>query len=352
VLIGNKKYKDRIKKLHKLISVNSIISSSLDRKVILKEILQQTTNLMCCERGSVFLVDDATNELYFEVVSDEKETDKISDIRIKKGQGIAGIVWQSGKPMIINNAMKDQRHIKSVDDQLKYTTKSIIAIPLMGNGIVIGVMEAINKNENKNFDKFDYQLFVYLSIQASIAIKNANLYELATIDTKTQLFVHHFFESRLSEEFKRAIRFKRNLSLAMFDIDHFKMINDKFGHQAGDFILFKCAQIIKENCRELDIPSRYGGEEFVVILPETNKNGAFIFAERVRKKIDCETFEYDNHKIKFSISGGIAEVKEDSIKNYIDLIKASDFAMYKSKKNGRNLITANDSVCFDGGVNC
>jgi diguanylate cyclase (GGDEF)-like protein len=126
------------------------------------------------------------------------------------------------------------------------------------------------------------------------------------------------------------------------------VINDRFGHQAGDFILHKCAEIIKENCRELDIPSRYGGEEFVVILPETSKNGAMIFAERVRKMIESDAFEYEKHKIKFTVSGGLAEVKEDSIKNFTDLIKASDIAMYKSKKNGRNLITANDAVCFDG----
>jgi diguanylate cyclase (GGDEF)-like protein len=335
----NKKIKEKIRKLNSLIYVNSIISSTLDKRQVLKDILNQTKNLMECEKSSIFLVNEKTQELYFDIVSEENEEKDMSAIRIKKGQGIAGIVWETTKSYMINNVQEDIRHNQSVDNKTQFRTRSIIATPLKINGKVIGVMEAINKNYNRKFKNFDLQIFEQLAIQASIAIQNAKLFEMATIDSKTQLYVHNFFESRLIEEVDRAIRYRRPLSLVMFDIDFFKKINDTFGHQAGDLVLFEISKIIKFNCRQSDLPGRYGGEEFVTILPETDLTGAKIFAERVRTSIEKMVLDYENKKITVTISGGIAELFDNSFKNHIELIKASDSALYDSKKNGRNKIT-------------
>ena len=174
-----------IAKLNKLISVNSIIVSSLDKIEVLKSILDQTKILMDCEKSSVLLIDPDAERLYFEVVSNDEEMETLRGIRLQKGEGIAGKVWESEKIHVINQALTDERVSKKADDKLAKTTHSLIAAPLVAKGKTLGVMEAINKHGNQDFDKFDQEIFTTLSHQAAIAIYNAQLYEMAIRDGMT-----------------------------------------------------------------------------------------------------------------------------------------------------------------------
>src|SRR4030042_2327346 len=303
--------KNVISKLLSLISISSIIISSLDIKQVLKSILEQTKILMSCNQSSVLLVDENTNQLYFEYLTNEEEKEVLKDIRLNKGEGIAGSVWEMGGSILVEDVSKDNRFSNKVDQKLSSKTESLIASPLIVNGNVIGVMEAMNKKDGLSFNEFDLKIFDTLANHASSAIYNARLYEMAITDGMTKLFIHKYFQGRIAEEFKRAERYNRDLSLIMIDLDHFKKINDKYGHQFGDEVLIKTANEIKANCRASDLPSRYGGEEFAIILPETNMKSSIALAERLRKKISKFNIKYSNETVNYTLSAGVSSIKEN-----------------------------------------
>jgi len=157
------------------------------------------------------------------------------------------------------------------------------------------------------------------------------------IDGLTQIYNRKHWEVRLNEEYVRARRHSKRLSLIMFDLDHFKVLNDNYGHQGGDMVLVETAKIIKSLLRSADVFGRYGGEEFSIILPETDLQGAAEVAEKIRKAIDESVIDYKNQTISYSVSVGVAELKV-SDGCYEDLISNADIALYKAKASGRNRI--------------
>ncbi len=330
---------DVIYKLNSLIDVNHVIASSLDKKRVLKTILDQTLKVMNCMKASLLLVDPSTNQLHFEIISDDEDLQPLKDVRLNMGEGIAGSVWENGKPLLIEDVRQDTRFSDKADTKSDFVTTSIMAVPLISNGKIIGVMEAINKVDCSNFNKFDLDLFQNLSVQAAVAIDNANLYELAIYDGKTRLYIHRYFMQRLDDEFHRTERYGGKISIIMFDIDHFKNVNDTYGHQIGDDVLVHVAKEIKECCRVSDIPSRFGGEEFAVLLPETASEGARIFAEKIRKNIEAMSFASGETEFKITISGGISTFPETKTSSHLELLDFADKALYHSKENGRNKVT-------------
>ncbi len=328
-----------ISRLLSLIGVTSIIASSLDKNEVLKSILEQTKVVMECNQSSVMLIDPVKNQLYFEVLSNEEEMELLRDIRLEKGEGIAGTVWRDGVPILIEDAGKDSRFSKKADEKLENKTRSLIAVPLVVKENIIGVMEAINKADETFFNNFDLEIFKTLSIQAAIAIDNARLYELAITDGMTKLYIHRYFMARLGEEFSRSARYKRELSLIMFDIDHFKNFNDTYGHQTGDEVLINVAKVIKEGSRGADIPARYGGEEFALILTETGREGTMALAERIRKKIEDMIIEFGGNRITLTISAGVSSYQDNKPENEHEFIKMADNALYNSKSSGRNRVS-------------
>ncbi len=328
-----------IDKLRKLIEINSIITSSLERDSVLQNILYLTKELMECERISLLLVSNDKEYLQFAIITQEDEKDDLSSVFLKKGEGIAGTVWEHGKSILIKNATKDIRISRKADTATEFETRSLIAVPLVVNGEIIGVIEAINPTKLKHFSKSDVEILEFLSIQAAISIYNTNLYYLAITDGMTGLFIHRFFQQRLEEEFVRASRHNRELSLIMFDIDHFKNFNDTYGHQSGDEVIKAVSKIIKKGCRSSDVPCRYGGEEISVILPETGLDGAYKFAEKIRENIESFRLNsIDGTALKITISGGISSLTPE-VKSKQDLIQKADEALYFSKRNGRNKIS-------------
>ncbi|HET8707437.1 MAG TPA: GGDEF domain-containing protein, partial [Pseudomonadales bacterium] len=151
----------------------------------------------------------------------------------------------------------------------------------------------------------------------------------------TQLYNRRHWESRFSEEFKRVKRYGGQLALIMFDLDHFKSINDTRGHLGGDEVLKSVAALIKRQVREYDIPGRYGGEEFGIVLPNTDDNGAAHLAERIRAAVQNEVIEWEGQTIPVTVSLGITGMS-DALESHSDMIAQADEALYKSKKTGRN----------------
>lgn len=163
------------------------------------------------------------------------------------------------------------------------------------------------------------------------------LYTLARVDALTGLLNRGVLNIEMQKEFERAQRYGRQLSLVMFDIDHFKRFNDTYGHQMGDVVLSDLGRLVKSNIRNHDIGARYGGEEFTIILPETTIEGALIQAERMRSAIVRHTFTQGEVSVKITISMGIACIEPD-ITHIDELLKRADQALYKAKETGRNRI--------------
>ncbi len=164
---------------------------------------------------------------------------------------------------------------------------------------------------------------------------NAKLESLSKTDHLTQLNNRGAWEQSLEKEFKRSKRSNHICSVIMFDIDHFKKVNDTYGHQAGDEVIRRTADLLRETMRLTDIAGRYGGEEYGVILVDTNAENAMIFTERLRQRIEAETVEFDEYKIKYTISLGISEISE-SCETYQQWLEQSDKALYVCKESGRN----------------
>jgi len=169
------------------------------------------------------------------------------------------------------------------------------------------------------------------------ALENVNLQleQLSRTDRLTGLNNRGYWQECQERAFAHFARYKNNNSLVIFDIDHFKKVNDTYGHQAGDEVIRQCSSALLESARELDICGRYGGEEFVVLLSETEAKNAMIFSERLRKKIEGLLVVHGQHKIKFTISLGICQLDE-KIENPLQWLESADHALYQSKESGRN----------------
>lgn len=197
--------------------------------------------------------------------------------------------------------------------------------------------------KNEPFSTAEQRLFVYLAKQIGVAIENVELHERmrheAKVDELTGLVNHRQFQEQLSREVARAHRYKRQLSLLMIDIDHFKRVNDMFGHQQGDAVLRVVADALHSMSRETDTPARYGGEELTVILPDTNAEGAYQAAESIREAVNSLSLvNSDGSRITLTVSIGVAELAKD-ITTPADLIAVADAAMYHAKRSGRNQTT-------------
>lgn len=167
---------------------------------------------------------------------------------------------------------------------------------------------------------------------------NKQLQELSRIDHLTGLYNRGYWESRLIQEFKRFDRYELSSSLIMLDIDHFKNVNDTYGHTVGDDVIRQVSKALKAQIRDLDIAGRYGGEEFGIILTGTNADGAKVFAERLRQTIEQMVVHTEGQLVKFTVSMGISQLNEE-INGHRIWIEHADQALYRSKENGRNQVT-------------
>ena len=220
-------------------------------------------------------------------------------------------------------------------------TDELVVVPLKAKDKVNGIILADNFITKKPVTKDDIRMFIMLANQAGLAIENSQLYEKtvtrAHTDSLTELWNHGYFQYLLQSELEKAKITQCPLSLIVLDIDNFKIYNDTLGHQSGDKILKTLATLIKNQSRKMDYVCRYGGEEFTIILPETQKKEAFLIAERLR--MDIERHAFVNEEImpnkKLTASMGLSSFPEDGF-SPSELISHSDKALYAAKQKGKN----------------
>lgn len=241
---------------------------------------------------------------------------KVESVFLLKNSAFS--VWEQREHLF---KFKNYRPITGTEE---YMYQNISVIPLVSaNGDVNHVCIII------------YDVTDIASNRKALQAANSQLEHLSRTDKLTQLNNRGYWEEQLKNDFTRFQRYQQPSSLVMFDIDHFKKVNDTYGHQAGDEVIRQVSQALRDNLRDIDIAGRYGGEEFGVILPGTDAEGARNFCERLRKHVESIVVEHDDNAIRFTISLGISEIN-NSIGSHTDWLEQSDQALYKSKENGRN----------------
>jgi diguanylate cyclase (GGDEF)-like protein len=218
--------------------------------------------------------------------------------------------------------------------------RSILCYPLQRRGEKIGAIELINKVTGA-FTREDQDLIEMLVNPLTVAIRTLQMFEsaehLTVIDDLTKLYNYRYLMQYLETDVKRCLRFKKKVSLLFIDVDGFKRINDTFGHLVGSQALAEMGQVFKRIVRETDVVGRYGGDEFVIVLPETPLNGAMVIAERIRKKVEECEFVAQNLSIRLTVSLGVANCPKHTL-TAEGLIKKADAAMYRAKELSKNSI--------------
>ena len=235
----------------------------------------------------------------------------------------------------------DQESISRNHTKIVNTSKSILIRDLGStNGTYVND-EPIDEYVMRDGDliKIGRTIFKFLTGGNIENAYHEEIYRLTTIDGLTQIFNKRYFLETLEREIARSHRYRRELSLVMFDIDHFKKINDSFGHLAGDYALKHLAQTVKTRIRREDCFARYGGEEFSIVLPEIDGLNSKPFAEKIRQLVEATEFKFENTSMPITISMGVATLDMDSTDPQA-LIKRADERLYEAKSSGRNCVCA------------
>jgi diguanylate cyclase (GGDEF)-like protein len=318
------------------------LTSTLQLDQVLRTIMEKINEVLRPDTWSLLLMDPDRNELYFQIATG-KGAEALKDLRIKVGQGLAGWVAQTGEVVVVPDTEKDSRFFGKVDSHTKMETRSVVAVPVRFREQCLGVIELINCVGPEGFSPRDLALLEALADYAAIAIENARhvqrIHELTITDDCTSLYNARHLNFMLDTEIYRSHRYAFEFSVIFIDLDHFKSINDTHGHLMGSKLLAEIGEAVKGRCRLIDMAFRYGGDEFVVLLPQTSKENALGVANRLHKLIRETVWLQDTGiNAHVTASVGIASYPTDS-RTKAELLHLADEAMYAAKNSSR------DTVC-------
>jgi diguanylate cyclase (GGDEF)-like protein/PAS domain S-box-containing protein len=320
--------------------INHIVTSTLDLDELMEFTYQQIHRFII---SRLFMIAkyDLHNDEWVSLLL-KRDGVNMPPISHKSSEGLSGFVIQSRKPLFLRNSSETNDFCRKTNRiSLFSTAKSDMLVPLIIKDKVIGVMGAQNDDIEEAFSKQDFDLFCSISTQIAVAFENAILYaemeKLAITDSLTGLFNRRHFFMLASNEFERAVRYDKPLSAIMIDFDHFKKVNDAHGHSVGDQVLQEVARLCEQGLRKIDIIGRYGGEEFVIVLPETSIQSAREAAERLRCIISEAIINTSKGILQISISLGVAKM-DASHSNLEALLDCADQALFVAKQEGRNQV--------------
>jgi diguanylate cyclase (GGDEF)-like protein len=312
------------------------LTSSFDLDTILRTILDHMERLIEAELWTLLMLDEEKQELYYAIAGGGEET-ALRDLRVKVGEGVAGWVAQHGETLIVPETVSDPRLHADGPSKLR-KVRSVIALPLRGRKGTHGVIEILNPHAGQLND-YTIAFLHILADHASIAIENANdvgrIQQLTITDDTTGLFnVRHLYDV-LARELDRGFKKDVPLSLAFIDLDRFKLVNDVHGHLVGSELLACAGQRLQELSRKQDMCFRYGGDEFVILMPATGRDTAMAQASSLHKELMATRFHMKNGlALTVSASVGLSSAPEDGTTVH-SVIGAADTRMYDVKTNGR-----------------
>jgi diguanylate cyclase (GGDEF)-like protein len=328
------------------------LTSSLDLDSILNAIMQQMARFFEPESWSLLIVDELHQNLYYAVAAG-KSDGRPSNIRIPIGEGIAGWVAEHGEALIVPDDSQ-KGHLKGKQPALEPgPVRSVICIPLRSRQRTLGVIELLNYRVS-NLTEYTTAFLNVLADYAAIAIENARsierIQELTIIDDCTGLYNSRHLASVLETELERSRRFQMPFSLVFMDLDRFKLVNDRYGHLAGSWLLGQVAQTIKQNIRGIDSAFRYGGDEFIILLPQTGKDAALEVTRRLLRAMRESNYprsETSSEPLDLNVraSFGLASYPDDGATAH-EIIRTADEMMYMVKKSTRDNIAIAQRGCI------
>lgn len=327
----------RARELETIQQASRVVSAVLEQEETIQRILEQIERVVSYDSASVQLQQDG----HLKVLGCRgfSHPDEIKGLLLPIAASNPGaIVFNSGKPLILADV---QERFPSFREPPHNHIHGWMGIPLILKNTTLGII-SLDSRQKDHFSDEDARLASVFADQVSIALENTRLFEevqrLAIIDPLTNLYNRRHFYSLTQQEYLRCKRYGTSFSLIMIDVDHFKQINDTYGHLAGDKVLQSLADEFRQNMRKVDILCRFGGEEFIAALPETHVEEAFSLAERLRTRISSTMIKTDAGEVPVTVSIGVAEFGRgcSTIDTLLDCV---DKALYAAKSNGRNRVS-------------
>jgi diguanylate cyclase (GGDEF)-like protein len=315
------------------------LTSSFDLDTILRTILEHMERIMEAELWTLLMLDEATQELYYAIAAGGEQA-ALKDLRVKVGEGVAGWVVQHGETLIVPEAFDDPR-VKEEGSAEPRNVRSVIALPLRGRKGTHGAIEIFNPRTDQMTD-YTIAFLHILADHAAIAIENAHdvarIQQLTITDDTTGLYnVRHLYNV-LGRELERCSRLAQPLSLAFIDLDQFKLVNDAHGHLVGSELLATTGHRLQELSRKQDWCFRYGGDEFVILMPDTGADAALAQASKLLGALMETQFLMKNGlELSVRASVGLATAPTDGATVHA-IIGAADARMYMVKSNGRGQV--------------
>ena len=337
-------YERRIYDLEQLLDISRSFSSTLDSNTLLESIVFSCMAQLHVADAGIFVL-DFINSDFLQLKTKQAFIDAktAEEYKINFSDPIVAILTETKNPVTLEFLKKKCPESDAI--RVLNLLNPTLIVPLTQknhlNGILFLGERFFLDEESGDYTDYEKNLILTIGSLAAIAINNATLIERSSTDMMTQLKLKYFFFNVLTEKLDLAMSQQLPLSVLMFDIDFFKHFNDTYGHECGDYVLKQVAFLIKSNLREEDLASRYGGEEFTVLLNETSKDAALSIAERIRSCIESYDFVFNDQHMHVTISCGVAvfDHENNPITIAKQIVSQADQGLYMSKHNGRNRVT-------------
>jgi diguanylate cyclase (GGDEF)-like protein len=323
--------------LHKLpaalFEIGKLIGSELDPGVLLSRIAELICQLIGAKACSVMLLDAERKRLLARAAYGVR-TERMQSLSFRVGEGVAGWVVEHGEPALIADVTGDPRFVVLPGNQTPIA--SMICVPLIARGERVGVVTATSARPDA-FDADHLELVQFIARTIALDIENVRLHRVAVTDPLTGAYNREFLVQRLPQEIAAASDADRPLSVAIVDVDRFKSVNDHYGHNVGDVVLTEVARRLRGAIRADDLLVRYGGEEFLAVLPRADAGRAWEIGERMRQRVSERAFNVgDGIALLLRVSVGVAQWR--SRERMPALIERADAALYGAKDRGRNRV--------------
>jgi diguanylate cyclase (GGDEF)-like protein len=329
----NEQLQDRSRELRTLYTIGNQITASLDPQVVFSQISVNVQRIIDSPFLILALKQRWPNEGYAEYLSRHGVVQPPPDRPL--GEGFTNWIVETRRPLLLADLQTDRDSLPCAPVILDRSVRSILAAPLIVTHGAIGVLCVESPRPNA-YTLDQLSVLTTIAQQAAIAIENARNFQMATVDQLTLLYLRDYFFRKVTEEQTRARRYGSTFAVLMLDLDSFKDLNDQLGHVAGDRYLQKVGEVIRASMRAPDVPCRFGGEEFCVLLPEADAEGARAIAERIRTRVAELEVKVGDQPMSATVSIGIACYPADYTDSIDGLIDCADRAMYVAKKAGRN----------------
>lgn len=336
---ANKNLEALVKDFSLLYEIGQRVNSTIEMDELYRVLQDVLPERLGLQKFAILLADEKREFLNINAAHGFGDLEKIYDMSFRMGEGVSGEVASKGELIYLPDVEAEPKFLHYRGESVE--KGSFVSVPLKYKRDILGVMNCSRTAKN-GFTEDEIRLITLVANQIALSVENAKLYtktrELSVRDELTNLYNRRHFQQVMQMEWKRATRFKRPLSLLMIDIDNFKAFNDNFGHLEGDRALKIITALLAKNLREVDTIARFGGEEFVVLLPDTDKGGAMVVGEKLRHLVESERLDEGRVQVaSLTISVGVSSYLSDA-KEMDDLIDHADVALYEAKDGGRNRV--------------